>query len=420
MEFKVLWDSIRSGTEKISVKKDSVFGLAINFHDNDIATRQASVMWGAVMLDAAWNTPKYLGTVKFLDGNKLAFIAKNNMTGRVNPVPYDGTPFFVNVDGTRDPIYSAARTPADGYLQIRSFAHNDNGTPVNDADLSAKIWAAWDPTWLYMFAEVTDDTVSATAVNTYQNDGLELKIDPQPKDSVTNSIFAPNFTALDGANSAAGGSDSLSAFKGAQKYFRKKVTGGYVLEFAVPWDSITANSEKISVAKDSVFGLGINIHDNDVATRQASVVWGAVMLDASWNTPKYLGTVKFLADNKLSFIAKNNMTGVTNPIPYDGSDYNPGSVEQIDGLPLAYSLGQNYPNPFNPTTTIQFSIPVANKVRIELFNTIGQMVGEVAKGDYEAGSYKVVFNASQLASGVYFYRLVAGDFVNVKKLVLLK
>ena len=98
-------------------------------------------------------------------------------------------PYLITVDGQKDEFFNSLTGPADGYLQLRSSAYNQNGKPVNDADLSAKVWAAWDINWFYLYEEVMDDTLKGTASNAYQNDGLELKFDPQPKDSVTNSIW---------------------------------------------------------------------------------------------------------------------------------------------------------------------------------------------------------------------------------------
>jgi hypothetical protein len=89
-------------------------------------------------------------------------------------------------------------------------------------------------------------------------------------------------------------------------------------------------------------------------------------------------------------------------------------------LPKYYSLGQNYPNPFNPTTTLQFSLPIRSDVRLVLYNPLGQIMKEVARGSYETGYHTVTLNASQLASGVYFYRIEAGSFIDVKKLIVLK
>jgi hypothetical protein len=85
-----------------------------------------------------------------------------------------------------------------------------------------------------------------------------------------------------------------------------------------------------------------------------------------------------------------------------------------------FALHQNYPNPFNPVTTIAFTIPVRSDVRIELVNTLGETIKIIASGSYAAGVHAVNFDGSDLASGLYFYKLQAGSFVDVKKLVLLK
>jgi len=89
-------------------------------------------------------------------------------------------------------------------------------------------------------------------------------------------------------------------------------------------------------------------------------------------------------------------------------------------LPTVYSLSQNYPNPFNPTTTIKFGIPKAGDVSLAVYDILGRKIAELINGNLTAGYHTVNFNATNLASGVYFYRIEAGDFVSVKKLMLLK
>lgn len=89
-------------------------------------------------------------------------------------------------------------------------------------------------------------------------------------------------------------------------------------------------------------------------------------------------------------------------------------------LPTVYSLSQNYPNPFNPTTTINFALPKSGKVTLSVYDLLGREVRTLVNGEYPAGYHKVDFNASSLASGVYFYRIDAGSYINVKKLMLLK
>jgi hypothetical protein len=89
-------------------------------------------------------------------------------------------------------------------------------------------------------------------------------------------------------------------------------------------------------------------------------------------------------------------------------------------LPFEYALDQNYPNPFNPVTTIQFSLEKAGKTTLEIYNVLGQKVAVLVNGELSAGAYRYQWNASGLASGVYFYRLRSDNFVATKKMVLVK
>jgi hypothetical protein len=89
-------------------------------------------------------------------------------------------------------------------------------------------------------------------------------------------------------------------------------------------------------------------------------------------------------------------------------------------LPTEFGLSQNYPNPFNPVTEISFALPVASHVRLDIYNIMGQKVATVVDASFGAGYHSVTYNASDNASGVYFYRLQADSFVETKKMLLLK
>jgi hypothetical protein len=89
-------------------------------------------------------------------------------------------------------------------------------------------------------------------------------------------------------------------------------------------------------------------------------------------------------------------------------------------LPTEFSLRQNYPNPFNPSTNIEFSLPVSSHVVLEVFTIQGQRVARLVNGNLEAGIHSVSFDASSLGSGVYLYRIQAGDFIRVNKMMLIK
>jgi len=89
-------------------------------------------------------------------------------------------------------------------------------------------------------------------------------------------------------------------------------------------------------------------------------------------------------------------------------------------LPTEYFLSEPYPNPFNPTTSIEYSLPLSGEVSLIIYNLLGQEVAKLVNGDVEAGYHKVRWNASNVSSGIYLYRLRAGDFFQTRKMVLLK
>jgi|YelNatPaOPRAMG01_1025707.scaffolds.fasta_scaffold00247_4 hypothetical protein len=96
-------------------------------------------------------------------------------------------------------------------------------------------------------------------------------------------------------------------------------------------------------------------------------------------------------------------------------------VKKVDNnLPATYKLSQNYPNPFNPSTTINYSLPKSGLVTLKVYNILGQVVATLVNQNQVAGNYNVSFDASRLASGVYFYSIKAGNFSEVKKMMLLK
>jgi hypothetical protein len=89
-------------------------------------------------------------------------------------------------------------------------------------------------------------------------------------------------------------------------------------------------------------------------------------------------------------------------------------------IPQTFSLSQNYPNPFNPATKIQFTLPSAHQVSLKVFNLLGQEVASLVNSTMTAGAHEVSFDASRLASGIYMYKIVAGSYVNTRKMLLLK
>ncbi|HSD62293.1 MAG TPA: T9SS type A sorting domain-containing protein, partial [Ignavibacteriaceae bacterium] len=94
--------------------------------------------------------------------------------------------------------------------------------------------------------------------------------------------------------------------------------------------------------------------------------------------------------------------------------------EKIDELPSKFLLSQNYPNPFNNSSVIRFSIPKPSQVTLKIFNTLGEEIETLVNEEKPAGTYELTWNIVNLPSGVYFYRIKAGDFIQTKKMVLMK
>lgn len=114
--------------------------------------------------------------------------------------------------------------------------------------------------------------------------------------------------------------------------------------------------------------------------------------------------------NDVSDFGKHTAEGSSGPVALEETADNPGQ----------FSLSQNYPNPFNPSSNISFTLPEAHDVRLDVFNIYGQLVQTLVNGKMSAGEHTVQFNADNLASGFYLYRIKAGNFVQTKKMTLIK
>jgi photosystem II stability/assembly factor-like uncharacterized protein len=107
-------------------------------------------------------------------------------------------------------------------------------------------------------------------------------------------------------------------------------------------------------------------------------------------------------------------------IDLDGTFEYSEIVEVEIGIPVEFYLEQNYPNPFNPVTTIKYQIPESEKVTLNVYDVLGNEIARLVNEEKPAGSYEVEFDASGLTSGIYFYQLRTGNFVETKKMILMK
>ena len=148
---------------------------------------------------------------------------------------------------------------------------------------------------------------------------------------------------------------------------------------------------------------------------------GTFKLKANEPVELWFAYVVGRGDNSL-----NSITKMKENIQYANNYYRsnftylPSDVLDETFIPGEFSLSQNYPNPFNPTTMINYQLPVTSSVSLKIYDILGREVATLVNQEQSTGSYKIDFNASSLASGVYFYQLKAGTFIETKKMILIK
>ena len=139
------------------------------------------------------------------------------------------------------------------------------------------------------------------------------------------------------------------------------------------------------------------------------------------NEPYYnQPSIEYLGSNKYGVVYLSWTSPVIRGAFFDRSDFTSAVGNDPNVTPQDFRLLQNYPNPFNPATIIKFNIPEVSNVSLKIYDVLGNEVSNIVDGQLEAGQYEYNFNAQNLSSGVYFYRLEAGNFVQTRKMILMK
>jgi hypothetical protein len=280
-----------------------------------------------------------------------------------------------------------------------------NTTISNDGDLSYKVYLAIDNDYLYFAFDAEDDVVDTTAVNTWEKDSPDLFLGLYNQAKIHNSYqqdtepdyhfrFLPNKVIIDNRS----GIEILMG-QSADYFWGTKFPIGYVIEGRISLDNLaTATGDAKFLPRVGYripFDLALNDADGG-GVRQGIMTWSPYNDDTSWQSPSYW---------LYTWLGNTWVTGI------DRID---------DAIPGSFELAQNYPNPFNPSTTISYRIPENSEVTLEIYNALGQRVGVLVQEKQVAGTYNVTFDARNLASGVYFYRLQAGNNIQVRKMLLMK
>jgi hypothetical protein len=163
--------------------------------------------------------------------------------------------------------------------------------------------------------------------------------------------------------------------------------------------------------------LGFEI-ERKIISNETNSVWSLVGFREGYGTTTEPREYSYVDD--LSKVSTNSLAYRLKQIDFDGS-YEYSDEVLVDNLaPSDYTLHQNYPNPFNPVTIINYSLPLKSQVELVIYNTLGEKVKQLVNEEKEAGSYTVQLEAKGLPSGIYFYKIRAGDFVETKKMILLR
>ncbi len=179
-----------------------------------------------------------------------------------------------------------------------------------------------------------------------------------------------------------------------------------------------------SLTNANVSALAISGTNIFAGTIYTGVSNGGIFLSTdngtSWsavNTGLTNTNISSLAVSETDLFAGTNGSGTwRRPL----SDMITAVKDSKSDIPTTFSLSQNYPNPFNPTTTISFSLPSRSFVSLKVFDVLGRELSTIVSEELQAGTYNRQWNAVNMASGVYFYRIESGTFEAVKKMMLLK
>ncbi len=294
--------------------------------------------------------------------------------------------------------------PSDGTAKIL-------GTVTDDSDISGDCYVAIDKDYLYVAFDAVDDVVNHDPVlNSWENDAPDIfiglydfkksHVGYQHGARPDYHVRFGKFLARNDQNESS--YDSLLVAGTANYYWGERLfPAGYVVEARIPLVDLATKRNTASGIIDTInWKMGDKVpfdfvfYDNDGATREGMIYYSHKGNDNAWqNVTVWAHT--WIGDE------------VT-------------SVDENPILASKYSLEQNYPNPFNPSTQIKYSIAESGLVKLRVFDILGRQVAELVNQNQGAGTHVVDFNASNFASGLYFYSVESSSFKATKKMMLIK
>ncbi len=307
-----------------------------------------------------------------------------------------------------------SKNPATGEGHV-----NPNGIIDNDNDLLVKAYLAVDGDNLYVAYDIVDDIVSTDSLldtqASYAVDSPDLFIglyDWRGKHHFGYSRGAkPDYHfrfSKYGLYLDNPGNFKVLMRPGVNYTWKKKtLTPGYIIEAKIPFQLLadsSAGDQKFVPVEGMRIPIDFSVNDNDGKTFNPGEPWNA--------RDGILCYSPFNDDNSWQDVWRWSYTWI-------GAKWTTG-VHRDEKVARTYDLSQNFPNPFNPTTSIRYSIPKSGFVSLNVYDVLGREVLNIVNQYQQEGSYTVMLDASKLATGMYVYKLEAGSFTSVKKMMLVK
>ena len=226
-------------------------------------------------------------------------------------------------------------------------------------------------------------------------------------DALTNTAVGVH---THGGCSSSGGNNSGTSF--FLTVFWDAVSQGTPVELA----SFTANVNEGNVTLNWLTASETNNQGFDIERKSSASKFEKIGFISGIGTSTESHSYTFTDKN----VETGNYSYRLKQLDYDGTFEYSNEINVDVTVPLEFALDQNYPNPFNPSTTISYSIPVKSRVTLKIFNALGKEIITLVNEEKSEGNYDVKFDASGIPSGIYFYKLNAGEFSSTKKMILLK
>jgi hypothetical protein len=206
-----------------------------------------------------------------------------------------------------------------------------------------------------------------------------------------------------------------ATFNGEQDVYYSHITDTTI----VPVELISFSASVVAnvVTLDWSTATELNNHGFEIERSSDKTIWRTIGFREGKGTTSE--PQQYSYSDILSDITSSKLYYRLKQVEFIGS-FEYSDIVEVEIAPSIFSLSQNYPNPFNPSTAISFQLPVNSFVTLKVYDVLGNEVATLVNEEILAGEYKIEFNASKMGSGVYFYTLRAGEFVQSKKMLLLK